>query len=186
MEEGEQRRGGGGGTVCQTNKHKKSVSFRQLYCAQILKITKEQGREGELTLNELRVMDNEKNSVCLNLLGELQSIIVNGLTYSQDPVTTIIRYDGPVCMDNQTFSCVMLYTNGVSKAKFARLTWDGNHKIATLVHNRWDGCVFGYSGDSVHEDEIFQNAQYGIFTSCSCFGAFRSPKRRDCFSRWRM
>ena len=57
----------------------------------------------------------------------------------------------------------LFFTNSPLLSSECRLTWDGNNLISTLIQNRWDGCVRGYSGDSVHEDEIFKNAQYGMF-----------------------
>lgn len=72
-----------------------------------------------------------------------------------DPVTTIIRWDGPA-------EGVMLFCNGVRYSKFSRLTWDGGGKPVSGVFHEWDGHTSNANSGNEHSDEIFRDLALGI------------------------
>ena len=72
-----------------------------------------------------------------------------------DPVTTVIRWDGPA-------DGVMLFCNGVRYSKFSRLTWDGGGKPVSGVFHEWDGQTSNANSGNEHSDEIFRDLALGI------------------------
>lgn len=71
----------------------------------------------------------------------------------EDPVTTIIKWDGPVDGD-------LMFADGVVASRWTRLTWDGSGKARFAVHH-------GYTGGwqvtaNLHTDEIFKDLAGGL------------------------
>jgi Pectate lyase superfamily protein len=81
---------------------------------------------------------------------------VNGIAIiGEDPLTTIIKWDGP--SDGK-----MLLLNGVSYSEYGRLTWDGNNTAAVAVAHEWDRKVKYANSGTAHYDEIFKNVGAGL------------------------
>jgi Pectate lyase superfamily protein len=73
----------------------------------------------------------------------------------ENPVTTIIKWDGP---QNGT----MLFCNGARYGRFGRLTWDGSGRAQTAIAHQWDGHTPNANTHNEHADEVFQNVGFGI------------------------
>jgi len=73
----------------------------------------------------------------------------------EDPLTTIIKWDGPS-------NGKMFLLNGVSYSEYGRLTWDGNNEAAVAVAHEWDRKVKYANSGSAHYDEIFKNVGTGL------------------------
>src|SRR4029077_9750875 len=79
---------------------------------------------------------------------------------AQDPATTKILWAGPA-------GGWMLWANGVTYSRWARITWDGANTAGIGVAHKWDhvnnGYSTGYSTTALeHSDEVFQNMKRGI------------------------
>jgi hypothetical protein len=72
----------------------------------------------------------------------------------EDPVTTIIKWDGPTNTD-------MMLANGVAYSRWSRLTWDGSGKARYAVHHTQIGGLYQVTGN-IHTDEIIKDAVVGL------------------------
>jgi hypothetical protein len=75
-----------------------------------------------------------------------------GQVYGEDPTRTIIRWTGPA-------GGTMITTYAASQSRFARITWDGNFKAATLFEISTVGMF--YSTNQSVMDSIFENTAPG-------------------------
>ena len=71
-----------------------------------------------------------------------------------DPVTTIIKWDGPKNAD-------MMFANSVAYSQWKRLTWDGSGKARVAVHHGFTGGAYQVTGN-LHTDEIFKDIGTGL------------------------
>ena len=74
----------------------------------------------------------------------------------QDPATTKILWTGPA-------GGWMLWANGVSYSRWARITWDGANTAGIGVAPQMDHVNNGYAATALeHSDEVFQDMKRGI------------------------
>jgi hypothetical protein len=72
----------------------------------------------------------------------------------EDPVTTIIKWDGPAGGD-------MMLANAVALSRWTRLTWDGSGNAQCAVHHTQIGGTYNITGN-FHTDEVLQDLAIGI------------------------
>ena len=74
----------------------------------------------------------------------------------EDPATTKILWAGPA-------GGWMLWANGVTYSRWARITWDGANTAGIGVAHKWDHVNNGYATTALeHSDEVFQDMKRGI------------------------
>ena len=73
----------------------------------------------------------------------------------EDPVSTIIKWDGPTNVD-------MMFANSVAYSRWTRLTWDGSGKALGAVHHGYTSGAYQVT-ENVHTDEIFQDLGAGLY-----------------------
>jgi len=67
----------------------------------------------------------------------------------EDPLTTIIKWDGPTNAD-------MMFANAVAYCRWTRLTWDGSGTALGAVHHGFTSGAYQITGN-LHTDEIFKD-----------------------------
>jgi hypothetical protein len=80
---------------------------------------------------------------------------LNANLVGEDPLTTIIKWDGPTNAD-------MMFANSVSDSRWARLTWDGSGRALGAVHHGYTSGAYQVTGN-IHTDEIFEDIGAGLY-----------------------
>jgi hypothetical protein len=75
----------------------------------------------------------------------------------EDPLTTIIKWDGPTNAD-------MMFADSVTDSRWSRLTWDGSGRALGAVYHGYTSGEFQVTLN-VHTDEIFKDIGAGLYAA---------------------
>ena len=79
---------------------------------------------------------------------------LNASLVGEDPLTTIIKWDGPAETD-------MMFANGVTSSRWSRFTWDGSGTARLAVRHGHTGGGYQVT-QNLHTDEIFRDLGGGL------------------------